>query len=55
MDSKISEIETEQKEIKENYLTRFENISNKIHELDTKVINAINELKLLIIEYKNKK
>lgn len=51
---KIDELENDQKEIKENYLTRFEKLHSTLNEFKLDTSTKLNELKILIIESKKK-
>lgn len=52
-EDRLKEIELEAKEIKTNYLSRFEMINKNINELKIEILEAVNELKIEIIESKN--
>lgn len=54
-DERLKDIEQEAKEIKTNYLSRFEMINKNINELKIEVLEAVNDLKIEIIESKNDK
>lgn len=49
---KIEELEAEQKEIKENYLSRFEMLNKSIADFKTEMVKELKDLKILIIESK---
>jgi Na+-translocating ferredoxin:NAD+ oxidoreductase RnfG subunit len=49
---KIEELEAEQKEIKENYLSRFEQLHKTLNDFKIETIKELKELKILIIENK---
>lgn len=50
MDTRISKNETEIKEIKENYIDRFDNIKEKVNESEKRLMERIHSTELRIIE-----
>lgn len=50
MDTRISKNETEIKEIKENYIDRFDNIKEKVNETEKRLMERLHSTELRIIE-----
>ena len=50
MDTRISKNETEIKEIKENYIDRFDNIKEKVNESEKRLMERLHSTELRIIE-----
>lgn len=53
-EQKIKDVENENKEIKDNYLTRFEDVNRNINNLKLEILESLNDLKIQILEKNNK-